>query len=164
MLFRSTATKKFPYITYGIDKYTEDSNTLRGVGYGSSVKEVIDAYGDFKLSLVWTKNPLDPLPKEQWEGYTLEKYANNNMDFLKNCEIVYLEFGIQKQGEIWSVCTRDRYKEKEPLEEVTEYWLSICLENGKVSNIYLDSKYLGERDLDALYAQIQEERGLTASN
>ena len=157
----ATATEQNPYAEYQIDK-RDKYNTLRGIEYLSSVEELCEAYGEFHLTRVSYARKVESLPKEQWEGLTLDEFAKQNPDLIKGS--LTLEFGMQKQGDTWSVCTRDRRTQKEPVEDVTEYWMDVTTENGKVKEIFLRSFYLGERDLDALYAQIQEERGLTVSN
>ena len=157
----ATATEQNPDASYQIDD-RDKYNTLRGIEYLSSVEELCEAYGDFHLTRVSYAREVESLPQEQWEGLTLDEFAKQNPDLMKGS--LTLEFGIQKQGDTWSVCTRDRRTQKEPVEDVTEYWMDVTTENGKVVEVYMWTSYLGERDLNALYAQIQEERGLTVSN
>ena len=162
------ATAQFPEVWYQINDGTSgfsEYNTLRGLRYQSSVEEFCESYGDFKIAQVYkvrSDSGLQLLPSEQWKGLTLKEFSSKNPDMMK--KPLFIEFGVQKQGDTWSMCTRNRFTDEEPVEDVTEYWMDVTIENGKVESIYFITYYLGERDLDALYAQIQEERGLTASN
>ena len=162
-VYTDTATEKYPIVEsriYGMNSSYQDCTTLRGIGFLSKMEELCEAYGDFTISSINFYSR--PISEEQWKGKTLEEFAKTNRDILKIDG--YIDLGVQKQRNTWSVCTRDRSKDEKPVEDVTEYWLKIEIRGDTVSSIDIQSYYLGERDLDALYAQIQEERGLTVSN